>query len=487
MASRVTRRAARLATVLLLGLSLIWTSASERGDAATLVTLTGYGADSCTAPSESQMRAFWNNTPYSYWGIYIGGSDRACAQPQLTKAWVSDVTKMGWDLLPIWVGPQNPCTPGQASYFSTNTTTAYKQGKAQALAAYRAWRTLSSATNVPIDYDLEASSTDTATCRAAAKAFINGWVAQMHVAPAQAAGVYTSTCAGHLDDFATIANRPNFIDGADWDGVPSTGALSCVATNYWIHHQRHKQYQGGHNVTYNRVTLNVDSRCADAQVYGTSSRVSSTHACALSRSASVAAQTQSAATTAVSWHGTRWQAGGPLDTQLWRASSSTPTSWTPVRLAGLTRATHDVAPTAPTVGRPTPMPDGSLLVPVTSHRGGQQRVTLYTTKDGAHFTRRGRLPVATNLGAGVAAPVALAGSRVIVVDSPAGRVRVWSPAKATSFATSGLPALPESITFSSATVGQAVVEVMSCHGTGKTGCVPQPRIYRTTDGGRTWH
>src|SRR4051794_35694103 len=87
--------------------------------------LVGRGLDSCTAPSLSQMSAFWSNTPYSYWGIYIGGSTRGCSQPNLTASWVRSVTTQGWKLLPIWVGPQNPCQPGQAAYFSRTTSTAY--------------------------------------------------------------------------------------------------------------------------------------------------------------------------------------------------------------------------------------------------------------------------------------------------------------------------------------------------------------------------
>jgi hypothetical protein len=258
----ISVRAVRMLAVLIV-LVAMSVGVAQRADAATTVKLTGYGADSCTAPSESQMRAFWTNTPYSYWGIYIGGSDRGCAQPNLTATWVSHMISMGWDLLPIWVGPQNPCTPGQASYFSSNPTTAASQGKAQALAAYNAWRTLSSQSNVPIDYDLEAGGTWTTACRTAAKAFVNAWVAQLHVAPAQTAGVYSSSCSGHLDDYAAIAHPPDFIDGADWDGNPSTSAISCVSSSHWTQHQRHKQYQGGHNETWNGVTINVDSDCSN--------------------------------------------------------------------------------------------------------------------------------------------------------------------------------------------------------------------------------
>src|ERR1700754_974540 len=110
--NRSARIAIRLVTVLVLttaGAVLVPSAAVAPASAAGTVKLTGYGADTCTAPSETQMRAFWTNTPYSYWGVYIGGADRACAQPNLTRTWVSHMLTMGWDLMPIWVGRQNPC------------------------------------------------------------------------------------------------------------------------------------------------------------------------------------------------------------------------------------------------------------------------------------------------------------------------------------------------------------------------------------------
>lgn len=371
--------------------------------AAGTVKLTGYGGDSCTAPSEAQMRAFWNNTPYSYWGVYIGGRDRACSQPNLTRTWVSDMLAMGWDILPIWVGPQNPCAGNQAVYFSTNTDTAYAQGKAEAKSAYAAWTSLSGASDVPIDYDLEAPSSNTATCRAAAKAFINGWVAQLHVAPAQVAGVYSSACAGYLDDFATIANPPDFIDAADWDNSPSTGGISCVSSSHWTQHQRHKQYQGGHNATYNGVTLNIDSRCADGQVFGNASKLSATHPCSRTATAAAtpAAQRALAATQdGVAWQGARWRAGGPLDGQLQRSTGG---DFAPVRLPGQAVVTHDAPVSTPTVGTPVVRADGALAVPVTEHRGSGSRLLTFTTRDGVHFTRSASRALPAELAPGVAA------------------------------------------------------------------------------------
>lgn len=258
--------------------------ASARGS----YQLLGEGLDSCAAPSTTQMANFWHNTPYWYWGIYIGGNERACSQANLTASWISTVTSgsvngisMSWKLLPIWVGPQDPCEPGFGSYISLNTTTAFNQGKSEAISAYDVWVTnLGQNSDTPINYDMEFSGgTITSGCLAAIRSFIEGWVVQLHVAPAQKAGVYTSTCGGDISTFATIANPPDFIDGASYDGNRSTSALPCVSSSYWVHQQRHKQYAGGHNETWNGSNINVDSRCANSWVYGASGAQDTAEGC----------------------------------------------------------------------------------------------------------------------------------------------------------------------------------------------------------------
>ena len=267
LVKRISGRAGRFVSVALLILGMLTGGAiATAGPAAatpSLQLLIGKGLDSCAAPSLSQMTAFWNNTPYVGWGVYIGGMDRACSQPNLTSSWVASVTNQGWHLLPLWVGPQNPCLSG-FDHFSTDTATAYSQGKSEAVKAYNALIGLGISSNAPVIYDMEAGGSSTSTCINATKSFIHGWVDQLHVAPAQSAGVYTSTCNGFMDQFATISPPPDFIDGADWDGNPSTSVLACVSTSHWTNHQRHKQYQGGHNETWNGVTLNVDSTCSNA-------------------------------------------------------------------------------------------------------------------------------------------------------------------------------------------------------------------------------
>lgn len=225
------------------------------------------GWDACGIGSTSNAQAFWSNTPYWNMGLYLGGSSYGTGCTRWSGAQVNTLRAQGWQFLPLWVGPQAPCT-GFPSRFSYDGPTAYSQGRNEAVAAYNlivfwGWDTL----NAPIIYDLEAFNTGNSSCLAAAKQFISGWVYQMHLPPAQKAGVYGSGCASGLSSYASIANVPDFIDGADWSGNPYTGTIACVPSSYWVYNQRHKQYRGDHYETWNGVTLNVDNDCSNGPVY----------------------------------------------------------------------------------------------------------------------------------------------------------------------------------------------------------------------------
>jgi hypothetical protein len=240
------------------------------------------GFDACSAPSPAQMQGFWNNTPFWNIGIYIGGALRACGQPNLTSSWLQQEgpTGVGWHFLPIWVGPQAPCS-GFRTTFSGDPATAYQQGRNEALSAYNAAVGLGmDAQNAPLIYDLEAFDSSNAGCVAATQRFIQGWVDQLHVPVAQLAGVYGSSCSSALSAFASLNPAPDFIWGANWNNNPSTTDLPCVSSGAWVNHQRHKQYAGGHDETWNGVTLNIDSDCSDGPVYPAPDNLGGTDGCA---------------------------------------------------------------------------------------------------------------------------------------------------------------------------------------------------------------
>jgi hypothetical protein len=225
------------------------------------------GVDTCAAPSLAQMQAFWTNTPYYNMGIYIGGALRACQQPNLTPSWLQQAgpSGIGWHFIPLWVGPQAPCTSFSLT-FSSDPATAYQQGRNEAISAYQTARNLGMDTpGLPITYDLEYFDSSNTGCLAAAQSFVQGWVDQLHTPDAQQAGLYTNACI--LPGFAGLASRPDYVWGASWDGDPSVQDMPCVQAGDWSGSQRHKQYQGGHDETWNGVTLNVDSDCSNGPVY----------------------------------------------------------------------------------------------------------------------------------------------------------------------------------------------------------------------------
>jgi hypothetical protein len=107
-------------------------SVNAAGNSMRAGVFTGYAFDACKAPTTASLQA-WAASPYRALGIYIGGTNRACAQPNLTPQWVQDTTALGWSLLPLYVGLQAPCVAQSGlSKVSTNLATAAGQGRAAA-------------------------------------------------------------------------------------------------------------------------------------------------------------------------------------------------------------------------------------------------------------------------------------------------------------------------------------------------------------------
>src|SRR5262245_18219814 len=261
----------------------------------------GKGFDTCAAPSQSAVNAWWSNTPWTWIGVYIGGVERACSQPNLTASWLNTNYASGsrWRFEFLWVGLQAPCTSFR-DRISDDSSTAYSQGVGQARSAVSALANLGvgSAAGTPVIYDMEAFDTSgDSRCLPAVQSFISGWDHQLeNVAPAHAAGYYGSTCGSHVDAMWNASPRPSYINGANWDGNPSTGVLACVSSSHWTNHQRLKQYQGGHDETWNGVTLNIDSNCANGPLAPSATSFDNT-ACLPAAAATTAAASGTATAT----------------------------------------------------------------------------------------------------------------------------------------------------------------------------------------------
>ncbi|HET8977210.1 MAG TPA: DUF1906 domain-containing protein [Solirubrobacteraceae bacterium] len=224
---------------------------------------TGSGFDACHTPSPSQMAA-WGASPYRAIGVYIGGENMACSQPNLTSTWVSQQSADGWHLIPIYVGLQaNPNSCG-CQAMSTATATATSQGAADASYAVADAQAIGIGAGNPLYLDMEGYHRATTTS-AAVLAYIQGWTDQLH-ADGYGSGVYSSSNSGMIDlsaNYGTAYPEPDDIWIANWNNQQNT-ADPNVPSTYWTSHQRMHQFDGAHNETYGGVTINIDGDYVDA-------------------------------------------------------------------------------------------------------------------------------------------------------------------------------------------------------------------------------
>ena len=174
--------------------AIVTASGSAAAVQARASVFTGYGFDACSAPSLNALSA-WQASPYRSFGSYIGGTNRACTQANLTPPWVTTVVSQGWSLMPLYVGLQAPCV-SQASLkkLSTNVTTASNQGIAAAKDAASEAVALGLPSGSPIYFDMEGYSTTNSSCTAAVQSFVGGWNDELH-ALGFTSGVYGSAAS----------------------------------------------------------------------------------------------------------------------------------------------------------------------------------------------------------------------------------------------------------------------------------------------------
>ncbi len=222
---------------------------------------TGLGFDPCSTPSSSQMTA-WAVSPYRAVGVYIGGANQACSQPNLTASWVNQQSVAGWHLIPTYVGlqaPGNSCGCAAISPASAAT-----EGAAAARDAIANAQAVGLGPGNPLYFDMEAYTPGGTTTSTVLK-FLGAWTAQLHVSGYRS-GVYSSGASGIRDLAAALSagyTEPDDIWVADWNGSATSSDPFLPATG-WVSHQRLHQYRGGHNETYQGVTINIDNDYADA-------------------------------------------------------------------------------------------------------------------------------------------------------------------------------------------------------------------------------
>ncbi len=228
---------------------------------------TGLGFDACSTPSSKAMSA-WKSSPYRGVGVYIGGVNRACSQPNLTPEWVAAQTEAGWHIIPTYVGLQAP-TSSCSSCAKLSASQATAQGSAAAEDAVEEASEVAMGPGSPIYFDMESYSR-TSSASAATLAFLEAWTKKLH-ALGYVSGVYSSSASGIADLADQIGSGytlPDDVWIANWNGAQNTSD-PVVPANAWTPHERIHQYRGGHDETYGGVTINIDGDYVDGATVGT--------------------------------------------------------------------------------------------------------------------------------------------------------------------------------------------------------------------------
>ena len=231
---------------------------------------TGLGFDACSAPPVTTMAA-WLSSPYRAIGVYIGGANRGCSQPNLTSDWVAAQIAAGWQLIPTYVGLQAPANSCGCAGIKPNQAAA--QGTVAADDAVLQAGSLGIGPGNPIYFDMEGYSRTTANS-SAVLTFLGAWTERLHQR-GYVSGVYgsaSSTISDLVSQYGLGYSEPDDVWIAHWDGIQTTSDAYVPASN-WSNHQRLRQYRGGHKETYGGVSLNIDNDYIDGAVVGSASPV----------------------------------------------------------------------------------------------------------------------------------------------------------------------------------------------------------------------
>lgn len=235
----------------------------------------GHAFDICEVPSLNQLKTWYSKSPYRAVNLYIGGISRFCTNTPLNASYIKKIADQGWMLIPTWVGHQapKPCANFK-NPFPINVDQAYQYGVNNANQAQAKMKELG-LTNANgkggiIYLDLE-HFTYSASCSAAARAYVNGWttrLAQLDIM----SGLYATSSGLSDNKMYTISKVPAAVWIAEWYLTPgfrpnqTVWGLRYLSDGLWVNYQRILQYSGGHDETWGGVKLNIDSNVAEGRV-----------------------------------------------------------------------------------------------------------------------------------------------------------------------------------------------------------------------------
>jgi hypothetical protein len=228
------------------------------------------GFDTCDTPGVGEMWVWRQYSPYSTVAVYMGGELRHCKNPFLDEGvWVPRVVEQGWRIIPIYVGPQAPCTNYRVTIDAENPD---QHGAAIGRDAVARARIVGLPPGAPVYYDLEAYRGTDLACSDAVNAFLSGWIREVRAAGYKT-GLYATPESGLAAQVrATVNPALATVDAiwiARWSGQPNLFGYdpNVLPTSMWGQRSRIHQFLGDHDETWGGVTMNIDSNFVDGPIY----------------------------------------------------------------------------------------------------------------------------------------------------------------------------------------------------------------------------
>ncbi|MGW1868297.1 DUF1906 domain-containing protein [Streptomyces mauvecolor] len=247
-----------------------WQDEAQEEQAAAVAAPPFKGAafDICNTPSLAAMRA-WRSSPYRAVGVYYAGRGRHCpVQRNLNKSWVTQAHRMGWQVLPVFVGSQSPCVYAQNKKGVRIGNQPVKQGRSEGGQAVQAARALGILTGSPLYLDLEAYNVGNASCARTTLDFVRAWNREVR-ARGYLPGFYSSAGSGvrqmEQARMAGVKDLPAAIWFARWHTSPAVYQEASLHKNAWQHMRIH-QYAGDAAESHGGYRLVVDRNQVDAPV-----------------------------------------------------------------------------------------------------------------------------------------------------------------------------------------------------------------------------
>lgn len=228
-------------------------------------TYTGRAFDTCTAPSLSAMKA-WRTGFYGAAAVYIGGKNRGCAQPNLTKSWVKSVNATGWKVIPLYVGAQPPCQKSANPERFTSSTAA-SVGASNAKDAVAKASALGMKAGSPIYLNMESYDITDKACNDATLTYVRSFTKTLRNATYRG-GLYgfSSSSAKAVATATNKTDLPGNLWYALWDKKNTTTTDWPWKPTQYPGHSRGHQYMVNSKETRGGYTITVDRNAWDAPV-----------------------------------------------------------------------------------------------------------------------------------------------------------------------------------------------------------------------------